>query len=346
MIIAHLGASKQKKIIHDKNKRDMIYRNAILKIYDVPVLYFPKFYHPDPSVKRRDGFLQPQFNNSDTLGSSLYIPYFKTLGHDKDLTFKPTLFEKLKKNFKNPKKLVKDGFFEKEKYLLQTEFRKKNKNSFLIADFGLLRNYKSSIDNKTRNANHIFLDFKGDLENPKYLNSTFEAQIERVNNDTYLKVFDSVLLKSPVMPGSQSTMNSNLKFNFDQEYQNFSTGFEIYESLGTKSSDRYQFTLPYYNLSKNLINVIDDYSINGSLDFYSNGNNSLTNTNNLKTTIVNDMNYSSSDYISNLGFKNNFNLFFKNLNSIGKNDDIYTSNAQIDGMSIFKFDTIFPLFKN
>ena len=151
----------------------------------------------------------------------------------------------------------------------------------MIADFGLLRDYKSSVDDKTRNANHIFLDFKGDLENPNYLNSTFEAQIERVNNDTYLKVFDSVLLKTPVMPGSQSTMNSNLKFNLDQEYQNFSTGFEIHESLGTKSSDRYQFTLPYYNLSKNLINVIDDYSIGVSLDFYSSGNNSLTNTNNL-----------------------------------------------------------------
>ena len=336
---------KAEKIIHDKIKRDMIYKNAILKIYDVPVLYFPKFYHPDPSVKRRDGFLQPQLNNSDTLGSSLYIPYFKTLGHDKDLTFKPTLFEKLKKNFKNPKKFVKEGFFEKEKYLLQTEFRKKNKNSSLIADFGLLRDYKSSVDDKTRNANHIFLDFKGDLENPNYLNSTFEAQIERVNNDTYLKVFDSVLLKTPVMPGSQSTMNSNLKFNLDQEYQNFSTGFEIHESLGTKSSDRYQFTLPYYNLSKNLINVIDDYSIGGSLDFYSSGNNSLTNTNNLKTTIVNDINYLSSDYISNLGFKNSFNFFFKNLNSVGKNDAIYTSNAQIDGMSILKFDTIFPLSK-
>ena len=34
---------KAEKIIHDKIKRDMIYKNAILKIYDVPVLYFPKF---------------------------------------------------------------------------------------------------------------------------------------------------------------------------------------------------------------------------------------------------------------------------------------------------------------
>ena len=136
---------KAKKITHDKIKKDMIYKNAILKIYDVPVLYFPKFFHPDPSVDRRSGFLRPQFNDSETLGSSLYIPYFKTLGHDKDLTFKPTFFEKLKK-------------FKKEKYILQTEFRKKNKSSSLIADVGFLRDYKSLNDNQYRNSNHFFLN--------------------------------------------------------------------------------------------------------------------------------------------------------------------------------------------
>ena len=81
----------------------MIYKNAILKIYDVPVLYFPKFFHPDSTVKRRTGFLQPQFNNHRILGSSLYIPYFRTFGDNQDYTFKPTLFE--------------------DKVILQNEFR-------------------------------------------------------------------------------------------------------------------------------------------------------------------------------------------------------------------------------
>ena len=60
---------------------------------------------------------------------------------------------------------------------------------------------------------------------------------------------------------------------------------------------------------------------------------------------MNDLNYSSNDFISKLGFKNNFKLNFKNLNAIGKNDSIYTSDTQIDGMSIFKIDTSFPLLK-
>jgi len=324
---------KAEKITHDKIKKDMIYKNAILKIYDVPVLYFPKFFHPDPSVKRRSGFLQPQFNNSETLGSSLYIPYFKTLGTDKDLTIKPTFFEKLTK-------------FEEEKYILQSEFRKKNKNSSLIADFAFLRDYKSSTDTKTKNINHLFLNYTSDLKIPNYLESKFDAQIEKVTNDTYLKVFQNNLFDTPVMPESQTTMNSNIKLYLEKEDQNLTTGIEVYENLGIRHSDRYQYTLPYYDFSKNFTSLIAKNSISGSLNFYSTGSNKLSNTNNSRTSVVNDFNYSSNDFISKLGFKNNINLFFKNLNAVGKNDSIYTSDAQIDGMSTLKIDTSFPLIKS
>ena len=323
---------KAEKITHDKIKKDMIYKNAILKIYDVPILYFPKFFHPDPSVKRRSGFLQPQFNNSETLGSSLYIPYFKTLGPDKDLTIKPTFFEKFTK-------------FEKEKYILQNEFRKKGKNSSLIADFAFLRDYKSSTDAKTKNVNHLFLNYINDIKNPSYLESKLEAQIEKVTNDTYLKVFQNNLFDTPVMPDSQTTMNSNLKLYLEKEDQNLTTGIEIYENLGTKHSDRYQYTLPYYDFSKNLTSLIPDNLMNGFLNFNSSGTNKLSNTNNLRTTVVNDFNYTSNDFISRLGFKNNFDLYLKNLNAVGKNDAIYTSDAQIDGMSILKIDSSFPLIR-
>ena len=32
-----------KVIKHDKNKKQLIYKDAVLKVYNVPVLYFPKF---------------------------------------------------------------------------------------------------------------------------------------------------------------------------------------------------------------------------------------------------------------------------------------------------------------
>ena len=325
---------KAEKITHDKIKRDMIYDNAILKVYDVPVLYFPKFFHPDPSVKRRSGFLQPQFNNSETLGSSLYIPYFKTLGHDKDLTFKPTLFEKLKK-------------LEREKYILQGEFRKQGKDSFLITDFGMLRDYKRSSDNKYKNANHLFLDYSSDLKLPNYLESELDVHFEKVTNDTYLKVFQNNLFDTHTLlkPGNLGSMNSSIEFYLGQEDQNFTSGIAIYENLGVKNSDRYQYTLPYYDLSKNLTSILSENSIFGSLNFSSSGSNKLKDTNNLVSQISNNLSYSSPDFISNLGFKSNLNLYLKNTNTIGKNDSTYDSDPQIDGSSMLVFDNTIPFIK-
>ena len=106
-------------------------------------------------------------------------------------------------------------------------------------------------------------------------------------------------------------MNTNLKLYFDKEDQNLSTGFQIYETLGAKNSDRYQYTLPYYDFGKDLSSLIEENSISGSLNFSSSGSNTLKNTNNLVTSITNSFNYDSLDYISNLGFKNNYGLYFK-----------------------------------
>ena len=81
-----------KKIIHDKKKRQIDYKNAWLKIYNVPVMYFPKFFHPDPTVDRKSGFLIPQLNNSNKLGTSMTIPYFNVISDSADFTFKPRIF--------------------------------------------------------------------------------------------------------------------------------------------------------------------------------------------------------------------------------------------------------------
>ena len=50
-----------KEIRHDKKKKTIYYKDAWLKIYDNPVFYFPKFFHPDFTVKRQSGFLMPSF---------------------------------------------------------------------------------------------------------------------------------------------------------------------------------------------------------------------------------------------------------------------------------------------
>ena len=190
------------------------------------------------------------------------------------------------------------------------------------------------------------MNYNSDLNFTDFLESKFEARIERVSNDTYLKVFENNLFETPLTPESQTTLKSNLKLYLNKGDKNLTTGIEVYENLGIKHSDRYQYTLPYYDYYQNISSMIADYPINGSLNFYSTGINKLSNTNNLRTTVVNDIVFNSKDFISNLGIKNDFDLYLKNLNSAGKKDPLYSSNIQIDGMSILKFDSALPLSKS
>ena len=46
-------------------------------------------------------------------------------------------------------------------------------------------------------------------------------------------------------------MQSKLNYYFDHKLQ-FNNRFQIYENLGKKHSDRYQYVLPTYDFTKNL----------------------------------------------------------------------------------------------
>ena len=315
---------KSQKITHDKEKRQLMYENSILNLYNVPVFYFPKFFHPDPTVKRQSGFLRPQLNRSKTLGTSLYLPYYHVISDNKDYTFKPQIFDS-------------------EIEMFQNEYRQVNKNSTFIADFGITTGYQSSLPGSNRNSiGHLFSKLEIDLNFENYLDSEFNINFESVTNDTFLNVFQNNLIKSSVKPDSYSSLSSGFSFILDHENYNFDTGMQIYETLAGSESDRYQYSFPYYNYSTNIRSKL----IDGSFGFSSSGSNVLNNTNVLKSTINNNLSYSSLDYFSNMGFKNNYGIDFKNLNTIAKNHNIYTSSFQSQVMSIFYAGSTFPLIKN
>ena len=79
---------------------------------------------------------------------------------------------------------------------------------------------------------------------------------------------------------------------------------------------------------------------------FSSGNNDLSNTNKLKSSIINDINFESNDYISKSGIINNLNIFFKNSNTVGKNDSNYKSSPQIELMNLYQFTSKLPLQKS
>ncbi|MBX9925384.1 MAG: hypothetical protein K2Y05_03415, partial [Hyphomicrobiaceae bacterium] len=54
------------RIIHDQTSATITYQDANFNLFGLPVAYFPFFEHPDPTVKRRSGFLLPDIGNSST----------------------------------------------------------------------------------------------------------------------------------------------------------------------------------------------------------------------------------------------------------------------------------------
>jgi LPS-assembly protein len=307
-------------IKHDKSKKQITYKNAWLELYDFPVAYFPKFFHPDPSVERQSGILRPELGNHSTLGDSIYLPYFFVISDQKDFTLKPRLF--------NDNKII-----------LQGEYRNITKNSLTIIDSSITKGHNSSINDKNDSRSHFFANSKINLDLKKFINSNLEVNYEKTSNDNYLKLFD--FIRSPLLLQNNDVLESKIVLDLEHEDYDFTSSFEMYESLNGSNTDRYQYILPNYNFSKNF----DLNQENGSFFFNSYGNNTLKNTNVTTSTVINDLNFSSIDTFFNNGIKKDFEIFTKNINSVGKNSIKYKNSPQSELISKYIYNLSMPLEK-
>jgi len=77
-----------KEAKHDLQERTIYYRDARLEMGGVPVFWTPYLAYPDPTVKRRTGFLLPSFH-SGHFGLGVTTPYFWDIAPNMDMTFAP-----------------------------------------------------------------------------------------------------------------------------------------------------------------------------------------------------------------------------------------------------------------
>ena len=308
---------KSKKIVHDKKSKTINYSNAYLMLYDIPIFYFPKFFHPDPTVKRQSGFLIPSLSNSSSSGNSLKIPYFHAISDNKDFTMSPR-------------------FFGNKDLLIQNEYRQVEKNVNHISDFSIKK-----IDNGTKN--HFFSNsvFNLNNKNLRLLDQAgIELNIETTSNDTYLKKDN---IKTDIS-NNQSLLNSFIKFNGSSE--DLEVDFEVsaYEDLSKeKKSDKFQYILPSFNISK-IIPLEDEF--NGNLLFKSSGLSTRKETNILENYFINDLIFKSQNYLSKNGFIRQFGINYKNSSKKGKNSTNYSNDFESDNFIQAEGLFSLPLQKN
>ena len=304
-----------KKITHDKKKKTINYENVWLKIYDKPVLYFPKFFHPDPTVKRQSGFLMPSFIGSNRTGSAFKLPYFYAISENKDLTLTPRLYST-------------------NKVLTQSEYRVVNAKSKHIVDFSLLS--EKNLSSKT----HFFSSSQKELNFNYFNDSDLALEIQHVSNDTYLKGYK---LESPIINDETGTLTSTLSFSASNEDLSLETNFIVYENLtNVPDGDKYEYVYPNYNIKKDLyVNTLTS----GSFSLNSNGYIRNHNTNVFEKVIINDFLYSTYPKFSNNGFKNNYNILFKNINTDSKNSKDYKEDFDTQIATLIEYNSSYPLKK-
>ena len=296
---------------HDKVNKVFNYKNSWLKLFDQEIFYFPYFSHPDPSVKRKSGFLVPYYGSSNNFGSWVNIPYFKTLGKDKDMTLNPRIYAD-------------------DKFIMQIEYRQSLEQSKLISDF--------SYNNDGKNSNsHFFANLDGKIDNRSNYNFSYQS----VTNDNYLKIHN--LSKSSPLINDESVLASKLTYsNNIDENTSFNSEFLVYEDLSKRNNDRYQYILPNFTYNKK-IELDENY--NGSFQFNSSGFQKNYDTNKYESLLINDFLFNSKDYLNNKGFITNYNFMIKNFNSYTENSTSYKNKEDYEVFGTFLIKSSLPLKK-
>jgi len=310
-----------KKISHDKTKKTIHYKNALLKFYNIPIFYFPIFYHPDPTVKRKSGLLVPFFTDSTSVGTGFGLPYYWAISNDKDITFTPKIYAK-------------------ENILFLNEYRQAFRNAFLILDTSYTEGYKNISGTKTDGSrNHIFANLNINLGADETYNSSLNIKVQRTSNDTFFRVHD---INTSLVNSENTDLTNEIKYTFAKNNTYIDISGAVYENLRSDTNDRYEYAMPNVVYGKTFFT--DNF---GSLDFKSNALYKNYDTNKHLSTFTNDIIWSPFSSITQNGFVNTIKGIFKNTNYEAKNTTDYKTNGTINEFSgVLSFKSSLPMKKD
>lgn len=100
---------KAERVVQNGRTKTIRLERARFEMFGKPIAYIPVLEVPDHTVKRKTGFLFPQFRYEQKLGFGVTTPYFIVIAPDMDATLSPTA-------------LTNQGF------LMEAEFRKRFHN--------------------------------------------------------------------------------------------------------------------------------------------------------------------------------------------------------------------------
>jgi len=312
---------KAKKISHDKVKKTIYYEHAILKVYDIPVFYFPKFLHPDPTVKRRSGFLFPLFTNTSNLGAGFGIPYYWALNNDKDLTFTTKIYSN-------------------ENALFMNEYRQAFKNGFLTLDTSYTEGYKNITSNKTSGSrNHIFGQVDVTLNQDESYESNMSLKVQRTSNDTFFRSHD---VDTALVDSENTNLENAFNYNYNENNMFFNFSASVYENLREKTNNRYEYVLPNIMYGKTFFTK--KY---GFFDFTSNAVYKNYDSDKHLSVLNNEVIWTSNSLTTKKGVVNTLGGMISNINYEAKNTPDYKTKGTVNELkSVLTYKSSLPMKKD
>ncbi|MBI1363024.1 MAG: LPS assembly protein LptD [Proteobacteria bacterium] len=76
------------EIAYDAQEEVVSYKNAVLDVYGVPVVWVPELSHSVAKKKPRSGMLPPRFGRSGSRGEEVTLAYYKKVNENLDYTFR------------------------------------------------------------------------------------------------------------------------------------------------------------------------------------------------------------------------------------------------------------------
>jgi LPS-assembly protein len=287
------------KMTQDNKKKTIYYKNAVVKIFNIPIFYTPYLSHPDPTVDRRSGLLPPTFSSSKNLGSGVALPYFWAMNADKNFT-------------------ATTKFFGSQHPLFIGEYHQAFKNSEFLLDFGYTDGYKkTSNTKKPGNKSHFFSQFVKNFKGNDNSETTFKLTTQDVSNDKYLKLYK--LKSNLINQQAKETLENSIDYTYTKEDLFFGFNASVYETLNNNYNDKYEYIFPEITIDKNLLSTREF----GNLDLQTNFKVHNYDTNRQSSFFNNELNWISNDLFFNSKIKNNFLGKLKNINYESKNIDIY-----------------------
>ena len=105
----------------------------------------------------------------------------------------------------------------------------KIKIHFLLLILMLQKGINRQASDKKNTLTHLFAKYNADLDFDNFVESSLNISVQKVNNDTYLKIFDTNIVDTELKPDNLDTLTSDLELNLEHEKFTLDTGFTAYE---------------------------------------------------------------------------------------------------------------------